>query len=113
MQRLLHAKLFYATQIGSNSGLIVMIRSFFNITSVICDLSYFISLSIKSLPNITDFAEFQSVFSYNNIHTASSTNYTTGGGLINPLISAISFLLIFYNASSASLSAGNALFSSV
>ena len=67
---------------------------------------------MKSLPTITDFAEFQSVFSPNNIQTASSTIITIGDGLMKPFTSAISALLIFYKASSASLIAGKALFNS-
>jgi len=64
------------------------------------------------LPNITYFALLQSVFSFNKIQTPSKTITTIGGGLMNPLISAISFLLILSRASSASLRAGKALLNS-
>lgn len=76
-------------------------------------LSNFTNLSMKSFPTITYLALFQSVFSTSNVHTASNTNTTIGGGLMNPLTSAMSFLLILDNASSASFNAGNALFNSL
>ncbi len=72
-------------------------------------LSYFYNLSKNPISIITYFAAFQSVFSPNNVHTASNTNWTIGGGLVNPFISEISFLFKLLNASSASLRAGNAL----
>ena len=68
---------------------------------------------MKSLLTITDLAEFQSVFSPSKIQTASRTIITIGDGFMKPLTSAISALLIFYKASSASLIAGNALFNSL
>jgi hypothetical protein len=61
------------------------------------------------MPIITCLALLHSVFSPKRTQTASNTRTTIGGGFVNPLISAISFLLILDSASSASLRAGSAL----
>lgn len=53
------------------------------------------------------------VFYPSSTQTASITIWTAGGGLVNPLISVISFLLSLFNASAAAYKAGNALLSYV
>ena len=81
------------------------------IPSGILFFSYCFNLSIKPISIITVFADAQSVFSCNKMHTASNTIYTAGGGATNPLIVAISPLLIVKSASSASFNAGKATLS--
>lgn len=104
----LHATLFLPIYSTSNSGFLVITLNFFNKLSLSAKacLSYSFNLSKKPISIITFFAPYQSLFSPNKIHTPYKTITTAGGGFAKPLISVISFLLSFFNASAAALRAG-------
>lgn len=95
----------------SNSGLRVITLNFFKMLSFSARafLSNYFRRSKKPIYIITFLADYQSPFSPNTIQTASKTIVTAAGGFAKPLISVISLLFSFFNASAAAARAGKAL----
>jgi len=84
----LHATLFFPIYSISNYGFFVTALNFFKIASFSAKvfLSYYLNLSKNPISFITFLAPSQSPFSPSNMHTASKTITTAGGGEAKPLI---------------------------
>mmetsp|Transcript_60055 Transcript_60055/g.161889 ORF Transcript_60055/g.161889 Transcript_60055/m.161889 type:complete len:217 (-) Transcript_60055:297-947(-) len=92
MQRLFAAVLCLPTWSGVYSGFVTYFSRVFSTFGGMLSLSKVFSRSKNFASVITFLAVSQSVFSCSSVHTASSVITTSGGGLVKPLISVMSFL---------------------